>query len=498
MQQELARAQTIAHRQRLRLTLSAITIGTLLCLLGGILYIVADDKLWGRVWAVPVLAGAFVAGLAVLPTDTRAIRVLSWISVAFWASALLVYSTQTWKALRSQNHVEATSKTAIGVCMLIYCLSGVSILCQRSLPARVAHARIWRNLRAFIGGTAAVHLIIYPILAIAAMPDDPTSLHILGVELCEALLYLLGVAASTPSRRRRAQEYMTLVGTRGEIRQAALVAKLIGGLSASEVVALARKYFRGLSFDVLSRSDLNGSADTGLFAKSTKLELGGCDAFLSHSWHDDSDPKWKVLVEWATTFGDAHGRMPFVWLDKGSIDQQNISENLACLPVYMAGCKALLVLAGPSYGSRLWCLIELFVWVRMGGSVAAITVVPFVNSAPKPQLLRVSTRRVSVDTASKRRSSFASTIDVRLSGISHAKTTPLPRAPAVHDVTHRLLAVDAYSSSCFKEDERQRLLGIIESGCGVESFNEIVRHIVRERICVALSERASTRRPSAP
>ena len=251
MQQELARAQTIAHRQRLRLTLSAITIGTLLCLLGGILYIGRDDKLWGRVWAVPVLAGAFVAGLAVLPTDTRAIRVLSWISVLFWASALIAYFTQTWKALRSQNHVEATSKTAIGVCMLIYRLSGVSILCQRSLPARVAHARIWRNLRAFIGGTAAVYLIIYPILAIAAMPDDPTSLHILGVELCEALLYLLGVAASTPSRRRRAQEYMTLVGTRGEIRQAALVAKLIGGLSASEVVALARKYFRGLSFDVL-------------------------------------------------------------------------------------------------------------------------------------------------------------------------------------------------------------------------------------------------------
>ena len=119
--------------------------------------------------------------------------------------------------------------------------------------------------------------------------------------------------------------------------------------------------------------------------------------------------------------------------------------------------------------------------------MAAITVVPFVNSAPKPQLLRVSTRRVSVDTASKRRSSFASTIDVLLSGISHAKTTPLPRAPAVHDVTHRLLAVDAYSSSCFKEDERQRLLGIIESGVWVESFNEIVRHIVRERICVALS-----------
>ena len=85
-----------------------------------------------------------------------------------------------------------------------------------------------------------------------------------------------------------------------------------------------------------------------------------------------------------------------------------------------------------------------------------------------------------------------------LPSCSYVSDTYAARTPAVHDVTHRLLAVDAYSSACFKEDERQRLLGIIESGCGVDNFNFIVRHIVRERICVALSERASTRRPSAP
>ena len=66
------------------------------------------------------------------------------------------------------------------------------------------------------------------------------------------------------------------------------------------------------------------------------------------------------------------------------------------------------------------------------------------------------------------------------------------------DLVGKLLRHVAHLGAKIGHGVAQRLLGIIESGCGVESFNEIVRHIVRERICVALSERASTRRPSAP
>ena len=44
-----------------------------------------------------------------------------------------------------------------------------------------------------------------------------------------------------------------------------------------------------------------------------------------------------------------------VWLDKSCIDQTSIDESLACLPVFLAGCRQLLVLAGQTYATRLWC-----------------------------------------------------------------------------------------------------------------------------------------------
>ena len=39
-----------------------------------------------------------------------------------------------------------------------------------------------------------------------------------------------------------------------------------------------------------------------------------------------------------------------------------------CLPVFLASCKSLLVLAGSTYPRRLWCVMELFIFLIMGGS----------------------------------------------------------------------------------------------------------------------------------
>ena len=50
--------------------------------------------------------------------------------------------------------------------------------------------------------------------------------------------------------------------------------------------------------------------------------------------------------------------------DKACIDQNNIQQSLACLPVFLAGCQTLLVVAGTSYCSRLWCVMELFTFAR--------------------------------------------------------------------------------------------------------------------------------------
>ena len=50
--------------------------------------------------------------------------------------------------------------------------------------------------------------------------------------------------------------------------------------------------------------------------------------------------------------------------DKACIDQDNIDQALACLPIFLAGCQTLLVVAGTTYCSRLWCVMELFTFVR--------------------------------------------------------------------------------------------------------------------------------------
>eukprot|EP00964_Phaeocystis_antarctica_P078319 scaffold48710_cov67-Phaeocystis_antarctica.AAC.3 len=50
--------------------------------------------------------------------------------------------------------------------------------------------------------------------------------------------------------------------------------------------------------------------------------------------------------------------------DKACIDQNNIQQSLACLPVFLAGCQTLLVVAGPTYCARLWCVMELFTFAR--------------------------------------------------------------------------------------------------------------------------------------
>ncbi|EOD23341.1 hypothetical protein EMIHUDRAFT_368204, partial [Emiliania huxleyi CCMP1516] len=52
-------------------------------------------------------------------------------------------------------------------------------------------------------------------------------------------------------------------------------------------------------------------------------------------------------------------RPPTLWLDKACINQSNVDASLAGLPVYLAGCRKLVVLAGPSYSSRLWCVPSL-------------------------------------------------------------------------------------------------------------------------------------------
>ena len=52
------------------------------------------------------------------------------------------------------------------------------------------------------------------------------------------------------------------------------------------------------------------------------------------------------------------------------------ARRLKCLPVFLTSCSEFVVLLGPHYMTRLWCLIEVFTFLRVGASVSRTTVIP--------------------------------------------------------------------------------------------------------------------------
>merc|ERR1712066_1099505 len=103
---------------------------------------------------------------------------------------------------------------------------------------------------------------------------------------------------------------------------AAGIAGLIGNCSVCEALAQAKPRFRCISIDQLQMQDFSSSPVGGisvtnnLFARARNCSLGFCDAFVSHSWHDDPLTKWDVLQEWRSRFISSHQREPRIWFDK--------------------------------------------------------------------------------------------------------------------------------------------------------------------------------------
>jgi hypothetical protein len=248
--------------------------------------------------------------------------------------------------------------------------------------------------------------------------------------------------------------------------------------------------FTGIDFLELAESDFTSNQDSGLNAKTKRCKLGEVDGFLSHSWHDPGDIKWSQIASWAEAFkaastrgsesggvggggagseargAAAAGRYPLVWLDKACIDQQNIEQSLMCLPIFLAGCKELIVLAGPTYAYRLWCVMELFTFVKMGGSTSRIVALPL-----QPTLKTKPTTQPSAGEPRMSRQTLGS-------GLQDAQ-----------ELLEPLLVFEARNAQCFKPEDRQHLLAVIESGFGsFHNFNEVVRLLFRTALQSSIDE----------
>lgn len=206
-----------------------------------------------------------------------------------------------------------------------------------------------------------------------------------------------------------------------------MAALLAGGQDVDRVLEIALENFRGLPFDALREGDLTGARENALWDRTEQRGLGEVDIFLSHSWHDDGARKWRRLAEYCAGFRARHQREPLLWLDKACIDQTDIEKSLLCLPVYLSGCSELVVLPGETYARRLWCVMEIYTFLKMGGSVDRIQILP-------------------LDGVLTRKGLFAG-FDVR-------------------------------KADCYKPEDKQAMLAIIEAGFGdFNAFNESVETI---------------------
>ena len=303
----------------------------------------------------------------------------------------------------------------------------------------------------------------YAALVVALHPDDW-----LMRRLQQILLHfpsLIGLAVSfwtsallaTPANRGRVIYVLGSRGKRGtEQQRAAGVASLCNQgakkpIKPSEVLEKAASLFSSIAVAKLTPEAFASSGLTGpsatpgqheakvtaeqLAALTEAAQLGHVDAFLSHSWRDEDDApghKYEVLAQWARDFQQRHeGRGPTIWLDKACINQNSIDEALACLPVFLAGCRQLLVVAGETYTSRLWCVMEVFVYLQMGKSIR----------------------------------------DVEVHSIGSS-------ASSVAQVAASFRSFKGENAHCFKEEDRQVLLAVIEASFGnFAVFNKVVRSV---------------------
>lgn len=136
-----------------------------------------------------------------------------------------------------------------------------------------------------------------------------------------------------------------------------------------------------------------------------------------------------------------------VWLDKCCIDQNDIEANLMCLPVFLAGCNRLLVLSGETYLQRLWCVMELMIFLEMGDGVG------------RPGG-RITLRSLWGDT---------DTADAQLR--------------EAYD------AFDIRDTTCFLPEDKEQLLGIVEEAfASFDQFNGAVRSMLRTALNTRLAQ----------
>ena len=305
----------------------------------------------------------------------------------------------------------------------------------------------------FLGG-----LLNYPPAVRFMIAYGPRAIHVAmnrPWQICGGFFLFMSLVL-TRSNRGRVRRWLGSLGTRGnETQRAAAVAGLCGEVAPSKVLADATALFRAVSVSSLRAADFASSgvavgastsaaaaavsasdSAVGLGERSYKAKLGEIDAFLSHSWKDEEfwpGKKYEALERWAAANeAKNQGQGPTIWLDKMCIDQNDIDAALACLPVFLSGCKGMLVIAGPSYTTRLWCIMEIFTYIQMTRGIA----------------------------------------DEQIAVV------PIGEGTALEGIKESFRSFRGEKAECFKKSDKEKMLGVIEGSFGdFVYFNKAVRGV---------------------
>jgi len=253
-----------------------------------------------------------------------------------------------------------------------------------------------------------------------------------------ASMIMLSVAWTPLFRESLSRWVRRLFEAQSAKASAAGIGGLISGCAPREVISLASGRFRSVLISDLSLLMLaDNSPNPAFFDLSSLVRSGQCDAFVSHSWQDDPASKWAALQDWCVSHSVRTHQEPRLWIDKVCIDQSKIEIDLRCLPVFLSGCRYLVVLCGPSYLTRLWCLLELFTFMHVGGSSKRIHISPLLRQGHEEE-------------------------DVAL-------------------ISESIKDFDAKRCACSSVLDREKILSVIETACGgVDAFTKAIKEIMKD------------------
>jgi hypothetical protein len=343
-------------------------------------------------WALSVFA-LIALSAAPLQDDARLTRVVIGVHICVTATQIYFLIDGFWDEADGLLADEAKVMFGMSLDTLAWVLVDslfISFLLLAMVGREAADIQLglWRSLQAFFVMSVALNLILH--------------LHHLSECSC-CLLYVLpdtvGLAVSLwPGFRGRVHNKLAQIYDRHSAKAAAAsIAGLMGDCTINEVMGQAAARFRMIRADKILKEDLEKKdPDPLLYQRSQPARLGSCDAFVSHSWSDDAEGKWKAFEQWRDEFFSKNRRQPTVWLDKCCIDQTNIETDLRCLPIFLGGCNELVVLCGATYFTRLWCIVELFTHNHLQGIGSTnLTVVPVLSRGRTRRDLDIVTKAVS-------------------------------------------------------------------------------------------------------